>query len=82
MTQIKLNKERKTRKSNAKSCLYAALSRTTFPGIMPLESAKAIWDFLKEEYQRDEQIKGMKAMNIIREFEVKRNKDSENVKEY
>ena len=49
---------------------------------MPLELAKAIWDILKEEYQRDERIKSMKAMNIIREFEVKRNKDSENVKEY
>ena len=38
--------------------------------------------FLKEEYQRDERIKSMKAMNIIREFEVQRKKDSENVKEY
>lgn len=38
---------------------------------MTLESAKAIWDFLKEEYQEDEQIKGMKVMNLIREFEYK-----------
>ena len=49
---------------------------------MPLESAKAIWDFLKEEYQRHERIKSMKAMNINREFEVQRKKDSENDKEY
>jgi len=49
---------------------------------MALESAKAIWDFLKEEYQGDERIKGMKVMNLIREFEIQRMKDSETVKEY
>lgn len=82
MAQIKLHKERKTRKSKAKSCLYAALSPTIFSRIMTLESAKAIWDFLKEEYQGDERIKGMKVMNLIREFEIQRMKDSETVKEY
>ena len=49
---------------------------------MSLESTKAIWDFLKQEYQRDERIKSMKAMYIIRKFEEQRKKDSENVKEY
>ncbi|XP_019241972.1 PREDICTED: uncharacterized protein LOC109222013 [Nicotiana attenuata] len=49
---------------------------------MALESAKAIWDFLKEEYQGDERIKGMKVMNLIREFEMQRMKESETVKEY
>lgn len=31
MAQIKLHKEKKTRKSKANSCLYAALSPTFFP---------------------------------------------------
>lgn len=82
MAQIKLHKERKTRKSKAKSCLYAAISTTIFSRIMTLESAKAIWNFLKEEYQGDERIKGMKVMNMIREFEMQRMPDSETVKEY
>lgn len=82
MAQIKLYRERKTRKSKAKSCLYATISPTIFSRIMTLESAKAIWDFLKEEYQEDERIKGMKVMNLIREFEIQRMKESETVKEY
>ncbi|OIS98633.1 putative mitochondrial protein, partial [Nicotiana attenuata] len=51
---------KRTRKFKAKSCLYAAISPTIFSRVMALESAKAIWDFLKEEYQGDERIKGMK----------------------
>jgi hypothetical protein len=33
-------------------------------------SAKAIWDFLKQEYERDERVKGMQVVNLIREFEI------------
>ncbi|XP_019248676.1 PREDICTED: uncharacterized protein LOC109227940 [Nicotiana attenuata] len=82
MAQIKLHKEKRTRKFKAKSCLYAAISPTIFSRVMALESAKAIWDFLKEEYQGGERIKGMKVMNLIREFEMQRMKESKTVKEY
>lgn len=49
---------------------------------MVLESAKAIWDFLKAEYQGDERIKSMKVLNLIREFERQQMKESETIKEY
>lgn len=49
---------------------------------MTLESAKEIWDFLKEEYQGDERIKCMKVMNLIREFEMQRMKESGTIKEF
>ncbi|XP_019225020.1 PREDICTED: uncharacterized protein LOC109206635 [Nicotiana attenuata] len=64
MTQIKTHKEKKTRKSKAKACLYAALSPTIFSRIMTLNSAKAIWDFLEKEYYGDERIRGMKVLNL------------------
>ncbi|PKI58594.1 hypothetical protein CRG98_020983 [Punica granatum] len=56
MAEIKLHKEKKTRKAKAKSCLYAAMSPTIFNRIMRLELAKVIWDYLKEEYEGDEKI--------------------------
>ncbi|KAH9678769.1 hypothetical protein KPL71_025858 [Citrus sinensis] len=57
MAQIKAHKEKKTKKSRAKACLFAAVSSTIFTRIMSLKSAKAIWDYLKSEYEGDERIK-------------------------
>ncbi|KAH9768805.1 hypothetical protein KPL71_011738 [Citrus sinensis] len=82
MAQIKAHKEKKTKKSRAKACLFAAVSSTIFTRIMSLKSAKAIWDYLKSEYEGDERIKGMQVLNLIREFELQRMKDSETIKDY
>nr|XP_018622800.2 uncharacterized protein LOC108943357 [Nicotiana tomentosiformis] len=49
---------------------------------MALKSAKEIWDYLKEEYTGDERIRGMKVLNLVREFELQKMKESETVKEY
>ncbi|XP_014506398.1 uncharacterized protein LOC106766159 [Vigna radiata var. radiata] len=49
---------------------------------MSLKSAKAIWDYLKEEYDGDDRIKGMKVLNLIRDFELQKMKESETIKEY
>ncbi|XP_057999165.1 uncharacterized protein LOC131177990 [Hevea brasiliensis] len=35
-----------------------------------------------EEYQGDERIRGMKVLNLVREFEIQRMKESETIKEY
>ncbi|XP_049389640.1 uncharacterized protein LOC125854176 [Solanum stenotomum] len=52
MAQLKNHKDKKTRKSKAKEFLFSAVSSTVFTRIMSLKSAKAIWDYLKAEYQR------------------------------
>jgi len=82
VAQIKNHKERKTRKSKAKACLFAAISTTIFTRIMSLQSAKDVWDYLKKEYAGDERIRGMQSLNLIREFELQRMKYSESIKEY
>ncbi|XP_052203198.1 uncharacterized protein LOC127808672 [Diospyros lotus] len=82
MAQIRNHKEKKQKKSKRKACLFTAVSSTIFTRIMTLKSAKAIWDFLKKEYEGNEKIKGMQMLNLIREFEMQRMKDSETVKEY
>ena len=50
--------------------------------IMSLKTAKEIWDYLKAEYEEDERIRGMKVLNLIRDFELQKMKKSESVKEY
>ncbi|KAK3420798.1 hypothetical protein EUGRSUZ_G00256 [Eucalyptus grandis] len=82
LNKIKYYKERITRKAKAKSCLYAVVSPTNFTRIMGCDSAKAIWDFLKDEYEGDKKIRGMNVLNLLREFERQQMKDSESVKEY
>ncbi|KAJ8620273.1 hypothetical protein MRB53_028802 [Persea americana] len=49
---------------------------------MTLKTAKGIWDFLKEEYEGNERVKGMQVLNMIREFEMQRMKESETIKDY
>ncbi|XP_019257892.1 PREDICTED: uncharacterized protein LOC109236130 [Nicotiana attenuata] len=82
VARIKSHKEKKTRKSKAKATLFAGVSATIFTRVMALKSAKEIWDYLKGEYTGDERIRGMKVLNLIREFELQKMKESETVKEY
>jgi len=82
MAQIRNHRERKTKKSKAKACLFAAVSTTIFTRIMSLKLAKDVWDYLKKEYAGDERIHGMQSLNLIREFELQRMKESDTIKEY
>ena len=82
MAQIKNHKEKKTRKSKAKAMLFAAVSPKNFVRIMTIKSAFEVWNFLKKEFEGDERIKGMQILNLIREFELQKMKDSDIVKEY
>ncbi|XP_023520734.1 uncharacterized protein LOC111784185 [Cucurbita pepo subsp. pepo] len=49
---------------------------------MSLKTAKEIWNYLKIEYEGDERIHGMKVLNLIRDFELQKMKESESMKEY
>ena len=82
MAQIKAHKEKKTKKSKAKACLFTMVSQTIFTRIMSLKIAKTIWDYFKEEYARDKMIKGMQVLNLIREFELQKIKEFETIKDY
>ncbi|PHT47910.1 hypothetical protein CQW23_12118 [Capsicum baccatum] len=45
-------------------------------------SAAEIWEYLEKEYQENERVQNMQVMNLIREFEMKRMKESEIIKDY
>ena len=49
---------------------------------MTLKSAFETWNILKSEYEGDERIKGMQVLNLVREFEMQKMKESETIKEY
>lgn len=78
VAQMKSHREKKTGKSKARSCLFAAVSNPIFNRIMTLKTIKDIWDYLKKEYAKDERIRGMHALSLIREFEVSEDEGSQN----
>ena len=47
VVQIKAQKEKKTRKSKVKACLFASISQMIFMRIMSLKTAKEMWYYLK-----------------------------------
>ena len=82
MAQLRNHKDKKAKKTKAKALLFVAISPSIFTRIMTLESANAIWNYLRDEYQGDQRIKGMKVLNLIRKFEVLKMKESETIKEH
>ena len=49
---------------------------------MTIKSTYEIGSFLKNEYEGDERIKGMQSLNLVREFEMQKMKESQTIKEY
>ena len=77
-----MDKDKKTRKEKAKLCLFARVSQMIMTKIMTLKSPKKNWEYLKVGYEGDKKIRGMKVLNLIREFKMQRMKESETIKEY
>ncbi|XP_074266730.1 uncharacterized protein LOC141590012 [Silene latifolia] len=50
--------------------------------MMTKKSAFEVWNYLKIEYEGDERLKGMQVLNLVREFEMQKMKESETIKEY
>ena len=49
---------------------------------MPLKTEKEIWDYLKNEYEGNERIRGMQVLNLIHDFELQKMKETKTIKEY
>ncbi|XP_022738756.1 uncharacterized protein LOC111291345 [Durio zibethinus] len=78
----RLKHRKKRRQRNQRQRPACLLQSIIFTHIMSLKSTKEIWDYLKNEYEGDERIKGMQVLNLIREFELQIMKDSETIKDY
>ncbi|KAF3619879.1 hypothetical protein FXO38_16072 [Capsicum annuum] len=82
MTQIKNHREEVSKNFKALSCIQSTLSEVIFARIIASENAKKAWDKLKEEFHGSDKIRQIKVINLKREFEILRMKDSEIIEEF
>jgi hypothetical protein len=82
IAQIRNNREERSRKFKAKTCLYAAVSEAIFPRIIAFDTGKQIWNYLKEEFHGNERTIQMQVLNLRREFEMQKMKDSETIRDF
>ncbi|KAK0571356.1 hypothetical protein LWI29_014639 [Acer saccharum] len=82
IAQMKQHEEEKMKRDKAVTCLYSALSDSVFTSIMHLDTAKLIWDELKERFEGSERVRSVKLLTLKREFEMLRMKEGETVKDY
>ena len=68
------------KEGRALAIIHAALHDDIFIKILNLEIAKEAWNKLKEEYQGSERTKKMKVLDLIREFEALKMKETETVR--
>ncbi|KAL4387188.1 hypothetical protein GQ457_09G029600 [Hibiscus cannabinus] len=82
VAQMKHHAEECAKKFKALSIIHAAVTETIFTRIMACETGKKAWDRLRDEFQGSEKTKHMQVLNLRREYEMLRMKESESVKEY
>ncbi|XP_022853667.1 uncharacterized protein LOC111375110 [Olea europaea var. sylvestris] len=82
IAQLKQHSEEIAKKFKALSCIQSAVSDAIFTRIITCESAKEAWDRLREEFRGNERTRQMQVLNLRREFETLKMKESEIVKEF
>ncbi|KAL9444243.1 hypothetical protein AB3S75_017429 [Citrus x aurantiifolia] len=82
LAHMRNNRDERKRRYKAKTCIHSAVSETIFTKIMTCETAKQAWDLLKQEYQGNVRTKQMQVLNLRREFEMQKMKETETVNDY
>ena len=82
VSQIRFFNDEKAKKFKALSCLHNAVSEEIFTRIMACKSAKEAWDKLKAEFQGDEKSRKMQVLNLKRQFEGLKMKETETIKDF
>ena len=74
--------DKKANRFKAKSCIESLVSDEIFMRIMTCETAKQAWDKLKKEFQGSDKTRQMQALNLRREFEILKMKETKSLKKY
>ena len=82
VAQMRFHSEQVAKKAKALTILHSALDDEIFMRIPNCETAKEVWDKLKEEFFGNERTKQMQVLNLRREFEALKMNDSETIKEF
>ncbi|KAK7368917.1 hypothetical protein VNO80_10950 [Phaseolus coccineus] len=80
--QLKRNEDQKLKDLKVKNYLFQAIDRTTIETILNKETAKAIWDSMRQKYQGSTKVKRAQLQALRREFEILGMKEGEKVDEY
>jgi ferritin-like metal-binding protein YciE len=79
---MKFFNEEKAKRFKALTCLHNAASEEIFTRIMACKSAKETWDKLKAEFHGDEKSRKMQVLNLRRQFEGLKMKETETIKDF
>ncbi|EOY05264.1 CCHC-type integrase-like protein [Theobroma cacao] len=80
--QVKQYEKDVAKRYRALSFFHSAVFETIFSRIIGCETAKEVWDTLQEEFLGNTRTRHMQLLNLRREFELMRMKDTQTVKEY
>ena len=80
--QRKASEDQKLKDLKAKNYLFQAIDRSILETILNKDTAKSIWDSLKQKYQGTARVKRAHLQALRREFEVLQMKERESVNEY
>ncbi|XP_022863503.1 uncharacterized protein LOC111383617 [Olea europaea var. sylvestris] len=82
IAQLKQHSEEVSKKFKALSCIQSIVSDAIFTRIITCEIAKETWDSLEEESRGNARTQQMQVLNLRREYETLKMKDSKSIKEY
>ncbi|CAL9021780.1 unnamed protein product [Prunus brigantina] len=80
--QRKALADQKLKDLKAKNFLFQAIDRVTLETILKKDTAKDIWDSLKQKYQGTARVKRAQLQALRREFEILTMKEGESVTDY
>ena len=80
--QRKNIKDQKSKDLKAKNYLFQAIDRSVLETILNKDTAKNIWDSLKQKYQGTTRVKSAHLQALRKEFEILHMKAGESVNEY
>ena len=80
--QLKSEEDSKLKDLKAKNYLFQAIDRSIMETTLNKNTAKEIWDSMKQKYQGSTKVKRAQLQALMREFEILGMKEGESVDEY
>ncbi|XP_012442165.1 uncharacterized protein LOC105767199 [Gossypium raimondii] len=82
IAHMRQHAEERAKKHKAMACLQNGVSDVIFTRIMACDSPKQAWEKLKEEFMGTDKTRQQQVMNLRRDFENLRMRESETIKQY
>ena len=79
LMQLKMYEKDLAKKPKKLTYIHSTVSDAVFISIMICESPKEAWDKLKEYFEGNNQTRLMQILNLKKEFEIQKMKESESV---